>query len=304
MNAKFQVLGLLLLGSVGAASAAPTTPMTGYYPSDISQQQITRAWDTMRMEDLKGDSICSNRATVWNYEMKRRHNIDSKKTFIHFTAAYIHANYDDGKHKSAFRRALEVKMGKKVWYYHVAPSVVSEGETYVMDKKFTEKPVVTAEWADTFIGHLSNKLNDREQRGELLERIHKNINKITKKLRKKGEISESDQQKLDLDRRVLRLISKTPKVDGKYKVECKVIDNIAEHMFDPEAWCHLQDTSMYYWNPRNLNAVNFGSYFPITEEEYTAEAIESGANFIENSFSEESIVQSYKQAFGLDVEFK
>lgn len=82
-----------------------------------------------------GASICSNRALVWNYDMKRFQNIDSGKIFLFYT----------GK---------TGEIGDKKWWYHVAPVVNERGQLWVLDGGFPgyiRRPMTVSEWLGKFV---------------------------------------------------------------------------------------------------------------------------------------------------------
>jgi len=285
-------LGLLFTGilALGAAHSAPLSPMDGYTPSVVSKDSVSTIWSSMRDSDITSSSICSNRANVWSYEMKKDFDIDSKKFFIYYTPSFIHFAYDDGVQKSRYDRTY------KVWYYHVAPAINVEGDSIILDKLFGKKPQTEQEWKDQFLKRANKRLNNPVKRSRIISRIKRSISDLRGR-----NLSRDESEKLAKDERTLELIYSTPKVNGKYKVACKPITHVSEHYFDKNAWCHTQYTSMFYWNPRSLRYLNYGSSKIIRQSSYTEKAIEKGKRYQKTEFSKRSLSQSYMQAF--DISF-
>jgi Glutaminase len=81
------------------------------------------------------DSICSNRAHVWAYDLKKQ-NIDSAKVFMFLTRK---TSYFDGAS----------------WWYHVAPAINHNGKLWVIDAGFPDRiksPLLVNEWLKEFNG--------------------------------------------------------------------------------------------------------------------------------------------------------
>lgn len=86
-------------------------------------------------------SICSNRALVWAYDIKRKHGVNSAKIFLFYT-----------------KKSGEV--GRKTWWYHVAPVVNENNELWVVDKGFSgfiKAPLRPTEWLSRFTGSTNCK---------------------------------------------------------------------------------------------------------------------------------------------------
>lgn len=77
----------------------------------------------------KDHSQCFKRAHMWAYDMWSRLGINSSKQFIFYTTRFMELeNFD--------------------WWFHVAPSVLVNGEDYVIDGGFTfiNEPLKTKDW--------------------------------------------------------------------------------------------------------------------------------------------------------------
>lgn len=83
------------------------------------------------------DSQCYNRAHIWSYEWRVKHNLYSSKIWIFFTRKFLreHANFE--------------------WWFHVAPMnhVNEEGvvKERVFDVKYSRGPVSLQKWAAIFM---------------------------------------------------------------------------------------------------------------------------------------------------------
>lgn len=103
-----------------------------------------------------GSSICSNRALIWTYDMKRFHNIDAGKIYLFYTE-------------------INGDISGKKWWYHVAPVVNEGGQTYVVDggfPGFVKRPMTKGEWLQKFVHTDNCKMIDARER-ELFELMFK-----------------------------------------------------------------------------------------------------------------------------------
>lgn len=103
-----------------------------------------------------GASICSNRALLWANDFKRLHDIDSAKIFLFYTK-------------------ITGEVGRKTWWYHVAPIVNEKGQQWVMDAGFPDKisgPQTKADWLKSFISNTNCK-EIKSGEDELIENMFK-----------------------------------------------------------------------------------------------------------------------------------
>lgn len=81
-------------------------------------------------------SQCYNRAHVWSYESKTKHQVNTMKVFIFYTRKYIR-EYDFD------------------WWFHVSPFTYIAGtetpEERVLDYRFTKAPATMKKWTDLFM---------------------------------------------------------------------------------------------------------------------------------------------------------
>lgn len=104
-----------------------------FAPTDLqSVEAATEIFSGLLNDGDRGRSQCFKRAHMWAYDMWSQLGISSHKVFIFYTQRYIQLEEFD-------------------WWFHVAPSVVVNGEDYVLDGTFMEKPITIREWQDYFM---------------------------------------------------------------------------------------------------------------------------------------------------------
>ncbi|HXH32567.1 MAG TPA: protein-glutamine glutaminase family protein [Bacteriovoracaceae bacterium] len=102
--------------------------------TDVASKNVSKELIFSRMErsmlDLK-NSICSNRAHLWAYDMFRNYNIIPGKIFIFFGRSVW-------------------KDESQGWMYHVAPYIVENGQEFVMEASYPEvdRPLTVNEWIE------------------------------------------------------------------------------------------------------------------------------------------------------------
>lgn len=295
----------LLVGSLAALStmsafAQPASPMANYSNESISEQMLSQVWAGMREGDTR-DSICSNRAMVWSYEMKRDLNVDSKKRFIYYTNSYRHIVQNVGRHISWFEaRFRSVSDRGTNWYYHVAPSVLVGEQEYVMDKKLFNTPVTDEQWVGKFERKVERVLNNPSKRNKIVSQIRSNIADFEGQRR----LSRKERGQLETDKITLNLINQAMQEDGTYKINCKEIRDIAQHDFDSNAFCHVQHTSMYYWNPWDLRMLNYNTGKRIYEQNYTESLQRKASKNTYDYFTKYSVEQSFKQGYRVNFDLE
>jgi len=133
----FVLIGILALQVASAADIK--LPEYDWTLTDISSKELDRqgVFESMDTDDIKlGSSICSNRALLWTYEMKKKLDLNTAKIFVFYT----------GKVGD---------VGRKKWWYHVAPVINEGGKLYVADPGFEQDitgPQPKTEWLKTFAG--------------------------------------------------------------------------------------------------------------------------------------------------------
>lgn len=110
-------------------------PMAGYTPSIVSLEKAKRMVSEARHAS-KPETQCFNRAHIWTYEWRVKHNVYSNKIWIYFTRKYIRRfNFE--------------------WWFHVAPMVhmVVDGQVKerVLDVKYARNPHAIQKWANIFL---------------------------------------------------------------------------------------------------------------------------------------------------------
>ena len=155
---KFVSALILVLFSVTAFSQT-SLPDFRFNLTDISLRGETKdtLFTKMNRKLVKtGSSICSNRALIWTYDMKRNHNIDAGKIFLFYT----------GKNG---------EIGSKKWWYHVAPVVNENGQLWVIDggfPGFVKRPMTKGEWLTKFVNTPNCKMINSNER-DLFELMFK-----------------------------------------------------------------------------------------------------------------------------------
>ncbi len=110
-------------------------PMAGYTPSVLPEATVKSYFREMRHAS-KEETQCFNRAMIWTYEMRVKHNVYSNKMWIFFTRKYIRKyNFE--------------------WWFHVAPMVhmIVDGQVKerVLDRKYSSGPLPIQKWGNLFL---------------------------------------------------------------------------------------------------------------------------------------------------------
>src|SRR5690606_24855779 len=96
---------LLALGLLASTQVyfqtGPITPMDNYQFDDISENQVSEIWNSMKT-GFKSSSECFNRAMSWTYDINKQFGVRSRKLIIHYSLKY--------------NQELSAK-----WGFHIAP---------------------------------------------------------------------------------------------------------------------------------------------------------------------------------------
>ncbi|MFT6632433.1 MAG: hypothetical protein ACJAS4_002396 [Bacteriovoracaceae bacterium] len=113
-------------------------PMTNYTPSNVdSYEQAVKMFGYLKKR-TKWFTQCFNRALVWSKQMYDRDNVKSMKILIYYTKKY--------------RREIDGK-----WWFHIAPMIDINGQNFVMDREFTNKPITDTQWEKIFTKKMEAK---------------------------------------------------------------------------------------------------------------------------------------------------
>lgn len=122
-----------------------------YTVSDILRQGLTKdqVFNNLDRDLIKiGDSICSNRALIWAWQMQQDYNITSAKIFL-------------------FYSTKTGEVGDKTWWYHVAPMVNEGNQLWVVDggfPRFVRSALTQDQWLKKFAGSTNCKeLNSSDE---------------------------------------------------------------------------------------------------------------------------------------------
>lgn len=130
---KILCLIILTYSIVANAKDLTLTDYSWWTVTDIKSKGLTREkiFSSMDRKFIKvKSSICSNRALMWNNDIKNAHDLDHAKIFIFYT------------------KADKTPMFAKRWWYHVTPVVNEDGNLWVLDPAFPGKSGVQTkeEW--------------------------------------------------------------------------------------------------------------------------------------------------------------
>lgn len=129
-----------------------------YTVSDIARLGLTKdqIFQSMERDFVKlGSSICSNRALIWAYDMKRNYRINTAKMFLFYSEKTGTA-------------------GQKIWWYHVTPLVNENGKLWALDAGFpgfVNRPLIPTDWLQKFAGS-SNCKEIENSDTDLIEAIY------------------------------------------------------------------------------------------------------------------------------------
>jgi hypothetical protein len=115
---------------------------TDYVPSVLNSfDEVRSLFFEMRPSPVP-HSECWQRAHIWAYEWRVKHQLFTSKAWIFFTRKYMRQNPD------------------LTWWFHVAPlvHVKLDGviKERVLDRKYTNGPISIKKWTDTFMRNREN----------------------------------------------------------------------------------------------------------------------------------------------------
>ncbi len=134
---KIFSLALMVLSTSLFAQEVRLPDFKNWELTDVSKLGYKKEalFTQMNRDLLKlSNSICSNRALVWAFDLKRNQNIDAGKIFMFFT-----------------EKTGDV--GLKTWWYHVSPIINEMGTVYALDAGFPgmiNVPLTVKQWLKQF----------------------------------------------------------------------------------------------------------------------------------------------------------
>lgn len=112
-----------------------------FSPSILKDMNQARNYFYEQRGDHREEAQCYNRAHVWAYEWRTKHNFYSTKIWLFFTRKYI-------------------RKFKFEWWFHVSPAVHvivnNEVKERVMDAKYARGPLALKQWTDIFMRDSAN----------------------------------------------------------------------------------------------------------------------------------------------------
>lgn len=153
---------LCLAFLMSLSALAQDVSLTGYrnhLVTDLARKGVTKekVFKNLDRDFINiHNSICSNRALMWAWDIKRDYHAETAKIFLFYTD-----------------KTGEV--GKKTWWHHVAPIVAEKGRLWVVDGGFPgeiDGPLSVASWQRKFVGSSQcHRIDSRET--ELVEEMFK-----------------------------------------------------------------------------------------------------------------------------------
>lgn len=243
------LITLILLTSLNALAI---DPMTNYQTSNIdSFEKLNQLFKSLNRNYKRLKTTqCFNRAHYWSYQMYRNENIYSQKVFIYFTKKY--------------KREVH-----GAWWFHVAPGVYYQNKLHILDPEFLKSAVPFEAWKNGAIDHAIKKLtriklNYDSQINKLNDELN-GLNLSTRYGRKRSTYIKNRLiwLKSELKRMLIsdsRIIPTTkdnwPYNDNRKEIielDCPVVTNYSEFKnAQDNAYCYIQHTNMFVWEPGEL----------------------------------------------------
>jgi hypothetical protein len=274
-NKSKSILLSACFGLMGASSvlAAPTSPMEGFEPTNISERKMQQIWRTME-NSFKGKD-CYRRAHIWAHDMYTQDRIKSRKLFLHYTNKWNRELDTMGGEFSGWFRKVKQKtfdpsgISKRTrnmvrtnitWDYHVAPLVLVEGRDMILDKELTiAYDANPADYSENEGWNLKKRPATPEEwvegltiRGEILWKGRKAL--LRKQLRKANKKKKYAEAR-NIEAKMVSLGMDSPRID----IKCEQVDSIADvDKNHTTAWCFTTEAPMYYYNEIDLRNLAYG----------------------------------------------
>jgi hypothetical protein len=152
-------LSLIALFALPAVAQTLHLEEFNYQVPDIREKNLTKETLFHQMDRTLvrvKDSICSNRAHVWSYQLKKK-DIVAPKIFLFFTPKT--ARFDG-----------------VTWWHHVAPLVNENGQLWVMDAGFPKRiksPLSIEAWLNKFDAKVCKEIGPRDL--DLVDRMFRTV---------------------------------------------------------------------------------------------------------------------------------
>lgn len=137
-------------------TSGQTNPMDNFTPSNLeTKQELNNVFYSLKNTNkwtAKPNTQCFNRAHYWAKSIKDNFDLNTMKVHIYFTRKYARSVSDK-------------------WWFHVAPMLGMNGELFVLDETFFNKPVTLAAWENWAMRKLYRGNGLQDYRCKVIENI-------------------------------------------------------------------------------------------------------------------------------------
>jgi hypothetical protein len=228
------------------------SPFDKANPTDVGNyENVKKIFDILPAAE--GNSDCFMRAYAWTYEAWNRLYFNPTTNEIIDTKAkgIISADFKKIELKKIlifYTRLFRENLNNK-WGFHIAPSVVAGGVTYILDKQYLAKPATAKEWVDKLnnSGSQSEFVRLKNLQKSLLATYH-NFEEKPKKVAK-AKLALSQIMRVSLDHPQFEQLIKKP----VEPINCPWIKH-RQQFFDWSAkdFCYLLEATMHTSGPSLL----------------------------------------------------
>lgn len=132
------VLGLLVLCFVSATAFAQLSTLNASHLTPEEAQELFQRFKADN-EKMSQHSECFDRANLWSH-LAERAGVTTDKAFVFFTYKF------EMEHVVRGRRVLLWGGNAFSWWFHVAPTVMVNGELWALDATFSDRAMPVQEW--------------------------------------------------------------------------------------------------------------------------------------------------------------
>ena len=194
---------------------------------------------------LRHKSQCHERAMVWAYDWWQHESTKSMKVMMFFTR----------KFQNTYLRVTKHWYGTSVepydWWYHTAPYVYVGNEEVVIDREFTDRPMLLNEWSHFFLSEFIHRWTTvlREQNPNRIRNGHL-VNSDDEYITFNPDSEHTGYGWEDTDYAI-------PAVErlSQTQTKCRVMSNYRElddQSRSRDEWCMVRKLPMYYHQPQSF----------------------------------------------------